>query len=200
MLSTLQDEKELIPRLRRGDHTAFQALYDLYAPSIYSRIKSLIHHPEWVEELHQDVFLKIWENRARLPEDVPFQAVLFRTARSIVIDFYRKALRDKQLQEQLVLIATEYYTTDIFSSEDSEINQALYQAVDKLPPQRKRVFSMIKLEGKKYEEVATELGLSLSTVKDHMAKAMAFLRTELAQKHRSLILLVFFMEMYRVLS
>ncbi|MBE8721550.1 RNA polymerase sigma factor [Sphingobacterium pedocola] len=196
---TIQDDKDLLSRLKRGDHNAFQELYCQYAPVIYSRLKKLIHHQEWVEELHQEVFLKVWENRAKINDDVPFQAILFRTAKSLAIDFYRKAIRDKKMQEQLIDIVTEYYVSDP-SFEDSEINKSLYCAIEKLPPQRKRVFSLIKLEGKRYEEVAKELDISLSTVKDHMAKAMAFLRDELTKKQLSLLLSTFLMEIYKVFS
>ncbi len=194
------DEKELLLRLRQGDHAAFRQLYGHYAPSVFARIKRLVHRAEWTEELHQDVFMRIWEQRHRLAADTPFQAIVMRTAKSVAVDFYRKAIRDRQLQEQLLAVATEDYDpldTDAF---DEGTHEALRAAIAKLPEQRQQVFTLVKLEGKSYQEAADELGIALSTVKDHMAKAMAFLRAELTQRQRTLLLIGLLSQLHAAFS
>ncbi len=193
----LADEKKLVLNLRRGDHIAFQTLYHFYSTFIYARLKALMHQQEWVEEIHQDVFLKIWEHRAGLNAEIPFKAILLRTAKSLSIDFYRKALRDKNMYNQLLDMASEYYESSIFEVDSSSMNEALFKAIEKLPPKRKQVFSLIKMEGKKYEDVAISLGISLSTVKDHMAKAMASLRIEMDKQYQILFVLGFISELDR---
>lgn len=194
------DEKELLLRLRQGDHAAFQQLYGIHAAAVFARIKRLVHRTEWTEELHQDVFMRIWEQRHRLEADTPFQAIVMRTAKSVAVDFYRKAIRDRQLQEQLVAVATEGYDPLEGDTIDEATYEALRAAIAKLPAQRQQVFTRIKLDGKSYQEVADELGISLSTVKDHMAKAMTFLRAELTQQQRMLLLIGFLSQVQAVFS
>lgn len=185
------NEKELLLRLKEGDFNAFNLLYNNYSRSVFARLKSLVHDQEITEELHQDAFLKLWENRAALNESVPVQAILMRTAKSIAIDYYRKAIRDKKLKSQLISTATELYDHLAELIDFQETNTAINTAISKLPPQRLKIFTLIKLEGKSYEYAASQYGVSLSTIKDHMAKAMKFLRDEMAREHpEALFLLV----------
>lgn len=188
---TFVDERHLLLRLREGDFNAFNHLYKIYSRPVFARLKSLVHKQEITEELHQDTFLKVWEHRASLNELVPFQAILMRTARSIAIDYYRKAIRDEKLKNQLISTATELYhhLEELIDFQDT--STAINAAISKLPPQRLKIFTLIKLEGQSYEYAATKYGVSLSTIKDHMAKSMKFLREEMAREHpEALFLLV----------
>ena len=177
------DEKDLLLKLRAGDRDAFNRLYQHYSRPVFARLKSLVHEQAITEELHQDTFLKVWESRAFLNTEIPFQAILMRTAKSTAIDYYRKAVRDEKLKAQLISTATELYNHLDELIDFKDTNTAINSAISKLPPQRLKIFTLIKLEGKSYEYAASEFGVSLSTVKDHMAKAMKFLRDEMAKEH-----------------
>src|SRR5690606_27196455 len=137
-----------------------------------------------------DVFMKIWEQREQLPTDVPFRAIVFRNAKSIAYNFYRKASNDKALHEHLILASTELYDHLEAQLDNKETNETIKAAIAKLPLQRQRIFTSIKIDGKSYEEVAAELGVTLSTIKDHMAKAKKFLRHELASEYPAMFFLV----------
>lgn len=183
-------EKDLLLSLREGDHNAFNILYDVYAKSIYLKLKRLVLLPEVAEELHQDIFMAIWNERKKLSLDVPFQSILYRKANNITADFYRKAARDKNLHDQLITSVTELYDDLAERLDFKETNASLMTAIAKLPEQRQKVFTRVKIDGKSYEEVAEEFGVSLSTVKDHMTRALKFIRIELAKDYPSALFLV----------
>lgn len=183
-------ERDLLLQLREGDYQAFTSLYNRYARRIYLKLKRLILLPEVAEELHQDIFMAIWNERERLAVDVPFSAILYRKANNLTADFYRKAARDKRLHEQLMAGATELYDQLAEQLDFKETNTLLMAAVAKLPEQRQKVFLRIKMEGKSYEEVAEEFGVSISTVKDHMTRALKFVRTELAQHYPAVLFML----------
>lgn len=184
------DEEIILLNLRKGDTNAFNRLYQIHSRALFLRLKSLVYDQDIAEELQQDVFLKIWEHRAALDPNVSFQAVLMRTAKSISIDYYRKALRDEKLKARLMNTATELYSHLDEHIEFDETNLAINKAIAKLPPQRLKIFTMIKLEGKSYEHAAKEFGVSLSTVKDHMARAMKFLKEEILRENPEALLLL----------
>lgn len=71
-----------------------------------------------------------------------------------------------------------------------DTRQALERAISKLPDQRQKVFRLIKLENQSYEYAAKHFGVSVGTIKDHMAKASRFLQTELSSTHLSILLLL----------
>lgn len=185
-------EKELLVKLRSGDQKAFNLLYQAYERKVYYNLKKLVHIPEIVGELHQDVFLKVWSKRESLDPDRRFEGFLVHIAKNCAVDFYRKAARDKKLTDQLALQMTEFHDPidDIIALK--ETNRALETAINKLPPQRGLVFRHIKMEHQSYENAAWHFGVSLGTIKDHMAKALQFVRREISNSKR-LLLSVFMM-------
>lgn len=183
-------EKDLLLKLRDSDYTAFNVLYDSYAQITLSRLRRLVQIPEVVEELHQDVFMKIWEERERLPENIPLQAIVFQKAKSLAYNFYRKAALDKELHDKLMSTSTELYNELEDYINFKETNALLNEVIARLPEQRQKVFTRIKIDGRSYEEAAEEFGISLSTVKDHMTRALKFLRNELSGQLSSKLFLV----------
>lgn len=174
------DEKELLLQLRDGEEVAFSKLYYSYANMVFRRIKRLVHIHSVAEELTQDVFYQIWKQRDRIDLEIPFQAVAMRIAKSIAINFYKKAMREHSLREQLVIAGSADYNPVEEEIDFNEVRMLLESAISKLPPQRQRVFNLCKIEGRRYEDVALEFGVSVGTIKDHMAKAMRFLKQEIA--------------------
>ena len=184
------DERELVASLRGGDYQAFDQLYEKYALHVARKIKRLIKLPEVTEELHQEVFLRVWEQREQLRPENPFLPLLLHMARNISIDYFRKAARSKQFQQQVIQTFMEQHCDVEQRMAFQETQTTLNRAISKLPPQRLKIFTMCKLEGKSYEEAAAFFGVSLSTVKDHMHRAMRFLRKELSQYQDPNMLLI----------
>jgi|SRR5690606_31497880 len=179
----LIDDKELLQKLRDGDSSAFGQVYDLYADILAYKLYKLIKIEAVVEELHQDIFLRLWNSRKNITEDTNLKAYLFTIARNLSIDFYRKASKQKELERQLAFHLTASYNHIEPLLDSKETSAILEQLISLLPPQRQRVFRLIKLEGKSYEEASLYFGVSVSTIKDHMAKSSDFLRGELSKKY-----------------
>lgn len=177
---TATEEKGLLEKLKFGDERAFEQLYLGYDRQLFYGILKLVKITEIAAEIHQEVFLKLWTNRAQIDPEKPLIAFLTHIAKNMAIDFYRKASRDNLLQQQLVARMTELHDPVNEQIALKEVTYALEQAIQKLPPQRQQVFRLVKLEHKTYEYAAEYFGVSVGTIKDHMAKASKFLRTEIA--------------------
>lgn len=184
------DEQELVMRLRDGDYLAFDTLYGKYALHVARKIKKLVKLQEATEELHQEIFLRVWEQRRTLRPENPFLPFLLHIARNISIDYFRKAARSKQFKIRILESFSELHSDVEERIVFNETQAAINKAIEKLPPQRLKIFTLCKLEGKSYEEAAATSGVSLSTVKDHMHRAMRFLRDEMAQKDPTLLVLL----------
>lgn len=169
-------ERELLLQLRAGDEGSFARLYDLYSPRMFGFLLKLTKREETAREILQEVFIRLWEKRSILDPDKSFRSYIFRIAENCVVDFFRKAALDKKLGKQLMDLASERYLhveEHIFEREKSAI---LSQAINLLPPQRKRVFELCKFEGKSYKEVSLLMGISVSTISDHLLKATRAIR------------------------
>ncbi|MBL1407537.1 RNA polymerase sigma factor [Sphingobacterium faecale] len=194
---TVSREDELLSQLRGGDYAAYHQLYDSYSPMIMARIRRLVLDQEIALELHQEVFLQIWNERKKLPADVPFKAILLHRAKLQAYKYYHKASQDRDMRAHLMTVATELYDQLQEQIDFQETNASLLAAIAKLPEQRRRVFVRIKLEGRSYEEAADEFGVSVSTIKDHMTRALKFLRTELTQDNPSLLFFLLAATLFR---
>lgn len=164
------DEKKLVIFLSAGNEEAFEELYHLYSERLICYLIKLVKSESLAAEILQEVFIKIWNNRENLDPDQSFRSYLFRIAENLVYDFFRKAARDKKLTEMVVKNSGAYSHVEenIFTKEN---NKFLQDAIRSLPPKRRQVFQMIKIEEKSYEEVSLLLNVSTSTINDHIVKA-----------------------------
>lgn len=182
-------EEKLLCQIQKGNYQAYRELYDRYAAGVMMRIRKLVLDPCIAEDLHQEVFLQIWQQRETLPTDVPFLAVLIHRAKLQVYKYYHQASKDAKMRDQILRTATELYDRLEDQLSFKETNAILESVIAKLPPQRQKIFVRIKMEGRSYEETASEFGVSISTIKDHMTRALKFIRNELTHNNPSAFIL-----------
>lgn len=182
-------DEELISHVRAGNRNAFEQLYRDHSGGIYCNLRKLTRDDDLAKELLQDVFIKVWEKKAVLKSDKPFRFYLFGMARNTLTDFYRRVKRDKQMLQNLQLLASEITHQPIESIATGAEEELLLRAVDSLPPQRRKVFVLCKLEGKSYEEVSKLLGISTSTVGDHIVKGVKSIKNQLLSHDRVMLVL-----------
>ncbi|ERJ57166.1 RNA polymerase sigma factor [Sphingobacterium paucimobilis] len=168
------DEKELLLQLRNGDALAFESLYLRYADKLSAQLFRLLKSWNEVEEALQQLFVKVWENRENIDPGRSFQAYLYKIASNIAVDYYRKLSKDKELSKSLLRQISLLYHPDNLTAQ-IQADEELMRTIDKLPPQRKAVFKLCKLEGKSYAEVSRILSISEATIGDHIAKANRFI-------------------------
>jgi len=168
--------KAILQRLREGDERAFHHIYKLYSERIYGRLMKLLKDEDVADSILQDVFLRIWERREQIDPEQPFKAYLYRIAENFVCDHFRKVARDTRLQVRLRQLTTELYAhveEDILKKESEVL---IWQAIAKLPPQRRLVFNLCKVDGKSYHEASELLGISESTISNQLVKATRFVK------------------------
>lgn len=172
----LTDEKELLLRLQQGDHRAFNRLYDAFRDKLFGNLYHMLRDRDTVEELVQDLFMNVWNNREQIDPDRPIKAYLFRIAANLARNAMKRAYHDQRMRSAMVASAGETYThveEDLIREENTA---RLHRLLDQLPPQRRQVYVLCKLDGKTYKEVSAELGISEVTVNDHIKKANAYFR------------------------
>lgn len=165
------DERLILTALRNGDSEAFELLYHRYSKLIFRKLVGMLKHIPLAEELTQDVFVKIWDKREIIDLAKPFRYYILSIANNMVSDLYRKAAREKHLEELIISSSAEMYNPveEMLFYKESE--SLLNKAIENLPSQQKIVFKMCKIDGKSYEEAGVLLGISTSTVSNHLVKA-----------------------------
>ena len=185
----LYNEKELLSRIAASDEKAFAKVVDHYWNKIHSIALLFTKSPELAKDVVQEVFLKVWTGRQRLPEIRKFKAWLFIVARNEIFTSMRK----KATLYPMSLDLAERSGEAVISPEDSlgfkELQQLIQKGVEELPPQQKLIFKMSREEGISHEEICKELNLARSTVKNALVKSRVFLRNYI-QLHAGLYLAI----------
>lgn len=132
------------------------------------------------EDLVQDAFMKAWVYIGNGGEIDNFQAFMYRTVRNVCLTWLR------QQRETL----DEGFIPEVGEEEiDTSFRDAkIWRAIDELPEKCRQIFLMSKQDGMSNEEIATELGISIKTVKNQMTKALSRLRESLSTNHKPFFL------------
>ncbi len=184
------DNTILIESLKNGDEMAYTYLIDTYHHNLCVYANSLVKNIYSAEDIVQNVFIKVWEQRTRLKPDHSLKSFLYKLTYNEFIDLYRK-------NQSLFSLEKSYYDAlnGIVQEEDSEAFQRVLSAVNKeiqnLPPKCKEVFILSKKEGLTNIEIAEHLDVSIKTVEAQITKAFSLLRSSLEEKVRSVLFLLF---------
>lgn len=192
MYTITSNEKDWITLLIEGDEAAFEKLYRLYSGRLLAYLIKLLKSEYIACEVLQDVFIQVWNHRQHIDAEQSFRSYLFRIAENRVFDIFRKGARDKKLQAVLIHSAYKAYDPIEEAVCVKERNQLLREAIDALPPKRRQVFQLVKMEERSYEEVSHLLHVSVSTVNDHIVKATKSIRENLERYHITVIGIMFF--------
>jgi RNA polymerase sigma-70 factor (ECF subfamily) len=174
-----------LEKLKDGDLASFNEIYFQYSPKIYVRLIKLVKDQVVSEEILQDVFTKVWVNRAKIDATKGFVSFLNHISDNLAIDFFRKVQRDKSLQLELWVSAVElYYHTEehIYLKDTQDI---LAKAIDSLSPKRKEILILNKFQEKSYKEIAEELGISVSTVSNQLVSALKDIKEYIQKNYRN---------------
>ncbi|MEN2402516.1 RNA polymerase sigma-70 factor [Flavobacterium sp. MC2016-06] len=184
------DNDILIESLRNGDEKAYTYLIDTYHHKLCVYANSLVKNVYSAEDIVQNVFIKVWEQRTRLKTDHALKSFLYKLVYNEFIDLYRK-------NQSLFSLEKSYYDAlnGIIQEDESESFQRILNVVNKeiqnLPPKCKEVFILSKKEGLTNIEIAEHLDVSIKTVEAQITKAFSILRLSLEEKIKSVLFLLF---------
>lgn len=174
-----QQDSELTQKMCRGDSDAFASLFRKYYEPLYRFAGRFVKDQQTSESIVQDVFVKIWENKAKIELKSNIKSYLYASVKNHSLNFLRR--------EKFVLHTLNDAESEPGSSiepvrglERKELIEAVHKAVEKLPFQRRQIFIMKKYENLTYEEIAEIQNISINTVKTQMKRALQSLRQNLS--------------------
>lgn len=170
----INEDAELLGKIAAGNQQCFSWMVNKYWNNVYSHSLAYTKCPQQAQEITQDVFLRVWTKRAALMGVKDFKNYLFILSRNQIINCIKKKLED--ITSYPILDSTETLLVPDQQLEYKETLNTILEGIEKLPPARKSVFKMSRLEGKSYEDIASSLNISKNTVKEHIVLSLNFLR------------------------
>lgn len=181
-------EKQILSDLRNSDRHAFQSLFRYYYPRLKAYAATMVDDSV-AEDLVQDLFLYVWEHREDLIMGASFQSYLFQGIYTRCIDHFRKhasfspcdmAVYEEYLTEQAAFLQNDDEAWEELYAKD--FYQQMYELLKEIPQQRREVFFLAYLDGKKTKEIADQLDMPVRTVESHLHLTLKFLKKHLSKK------------------
>lgn len=162
--------------MARDDGHAFQQFFDLLYPRLYRYAFRFVRSDVLCEELVSDVFMKLWNNRRKLPDVEQLEFYIFRSVKNQVLTYIKRNEKgivdlDDSIQSQLI----EYRNPDNLMIA-GELAEMVEKAISDLPVRCETVFRMVREDGLSYREVAELLEISPKTVENQMGIALKKLK------------------------
>ncbi len=171
--------EDMLRGIRSSDYEVFSLMYLNFFKGLALVSVKYVQDVYVAEEIVQDVFIKIWEQPSGLDGVIHLKSYLYR---AVVNNSLNHINRQKNLQVHHERLARESEHIDIQRTyEEQELKVLIYQEIDRLPSQCRKVFKMSRFEGLKYREIAVMLNISERTVENHVANALKVLRARFVE-------------------
>ena len=175
------DLEIVLQKLAGNDKKALEELFNYYYPRLYNFSKSFLKLEEGIDDILQDVFIKIWNNRTTIHNSATFNPFIFTITRNLLLNELRKRLNNQKLKDkvQKLAVAEEFNTFE--KIEYSELREIVDEIIQKLPDKQKQVFILSRNQGLSYKEISEKLNISVKTVEYHIAQSTSSIKSKLKQ-------------------
>ncbi len=170
------EDKQLWENIKTGDKQALNELHYKYFHQMSLYAHKSTNNSGIVEELVSDCFIKIWENRKKINIKISVKNYIFLILRNSIVDYHRKKQVLQETLENVPEIADENYF------DEQKQYALLYQALEKLPRQRRKILELAIFESLSYKQIAEKLNITRNTVKTQIARAYRLLKESLDPK------------------
>ncbi|MBN1599483.1 MAG: RNA polymerase sigma-70 factor [Bacteroidales bacterium] len=175
-----QEEKELIVRLSEGDSATFEKIYYLYVKRVFHFAKRYVYNDTDAEEIVQEVFTKLWENRHNINPDLSFSGYILTITKNTIFNDNRKKVNHQAYCSYVI----NYLQKNTQNIEDEiifkDICDLLNDTIEKLPAKRQEIFKLSRQQGLSYKEIAEKLNISEKTIETHMRLALRDIKKVIA--------------------
>lgn len=175
---------------QKGDKDSYGKLVNKYSKPLHYHITKIIHNPDLIEDLVQDIFMKAYDNIGSFNREYAFSTWLYRIATNHSIDYLRKK-KVKTYSLDRPVEGKEGPMTQEIADQDNETdreiihkerNMIIVEAINSLPERYRKVIQMRHMEERSYQEISEILGLPLGTIKAHLFRARELLNKYLKDK------------------
>ena len=162
------------------DDSGFEALFREHCQGLVRFANRFTRDVPAAENVVQEVFLKVWRDRARLQDADSIKAYLYTAVRNEALKYVRHADVERRSVPELKLTHAAVLTPEE-EFQNKTTAEFVHDAIERLPDRRRLIFTMNRFDRLTYVEIAQALKISIKTVETQMGRALAFLRTELIQ-------------------
>lgn len=184
------DNNKLIKELKKGNSNAYTFLVEKYNQKLCAYAFSLTHDYDLAQDIVQNVFIRLWHQRAKLKNEFVIQRFLYKLIYNEFIDQYRK-MKSTMVIEKKYIDALDAIIEDTDKSRIEKLINLVKKEIENLPPKCKQTFLLSKQEGLTNIEISEYLNVSIKTVEAQITKAFSIIREKTGEKTNGILFLLF---------
>lgn len=171
----------VLQNLANDDKKALEELFNYYYPRLYHFSKTFLKLEEGIDDILQDVFIKIWNHRTNIHSSETFNPFIFTVTRNLLLNELRSRLNDQKLKEKVQKLSLPEEYNSYEKMEYSELKNMVDQIVSNLPEKQQEVFVLSRNQGLSHKEIAEKLEISTKTVEYHISQSTSTIKSKLKQ-------------------
>lgn len=186
-------------REHNSDIRNVEKLFRLYFKSLKTYSVRIVYDPNVAEDIVQDVFFELWQNRKSIEFDGSVKAYLFKSVYNRSLNYLKSKayLTQTSLNDAFESQILDSYLISMQNNQEEnlimkEVQAEIDAAIDELPPQCQKVFKLSRTFELKNREIAEQLDISVKAVEKHMTRALSQIHKHLKSKGILVLLLLFF--------
>jgi RNA polymerase sigma-70 factor (family 1) len=185
-------EAELLENVKAGMASAFDTLFGIYSLKLYYFAFSILKLKEDAEDVVQHTFFKVWEKRESINGDLVFKSFLFTIAYNVTVDILRARLKEKGYRESILLKASSGYNLEE-RIEFGDLLDRVHRIVQDLPPRKREIYQLSRINHLTYSEIAEKLNISVKTVENGIGYSLRYIKNHLGSDS---LVVVFFASLF----
>lgn len=193
ILARMLNDKVLIDAIKSGEQTAFKMLYDTYANMVYNASLNILQQPADAEDITQEIFIEIYHSINKFKQESSLKTWIYKITVNKCYDGLKKQKAQKRWAKITSLFGDDnklnfdqaHFEHPGVSLENKEHLHALFKAISKLPLSQQTAFTLCKIEGLSYQEIAAIMNTSISGVESLLFRANRNLRNRLSDYYKN---------------
>lgn len=162
---------------QQGEEKGFTYFFNLLYPSLVYYAFRILKDRQAAEDVVEDAFIKIWERHSTFTNSQAIKPWLYTVARNMCLDRLRKEKSSRRYKEAMSFQGkNSFQESSLNDIIHAEIINEIHSTINSLPTECRKIFQMIYIQGKTVREIADELQLSISTIKNQKARGLSILR------------------------
>ncbi|MCE5174194.1 MAG: RNA polymerase sigma-70 factor [Bacteroidales bacterium] len=180
MEDELNNDRDLLERLRKGNTACFEILYSKYSGKLYNYILRISNGDFYLaEEIVQNVFVKIWEIHTNINTEGSFNSFVYTVGRNMFLNVVKSRMQEYLYQDYVIEHENTFEDSAEKEVEYKMLEEQINKLIEQLPAARRKIYIMSKIKNFSNREIATLLEISENTVESQLNKANKFMRRSL---------------------
>lgn len=178
----LHNDAVLTRRLKENDKSAFELIFNNFSRRLYCFTLGYVHSQAEAEEIIQNVFISLWENRDMLNEAFPLHNYLYKVTINHIYNYFKQQSVRRNYRERVLLEGSEADLEVEQSILANDLEETVNRFVEDLPLRQQIIYRLSRMEGLCHAEIAQRMGLSIRAVENHIYRTLKYIREKLQEE------------------